>query len=159
MPAPSPLSAWLSKCCRTFPSAPAIGMRLEEMSLGLFHRQKAVQPDQAERKTDYPPGRVLPESFTRVKHLENPSKPAYLITHADRALIQAHPLVGANLLAEACPDAPEEVARTVAEHHERPGGRGLLAEVEPGALSLVVAAANLISSILEDRPYRPALSA
>jgi putative nucleotidyltransferase with HDIG domain len=51
------------------------------------------------------------------------AKPSHFLTHANRALIHAHPVAGANLLREAWPDAPEEVVRAVLEHHERPGVR------------------------------------
>ncbi|MGB9887691.1 MAG: HD-GYP domain-containing protein [Moorellales bacterium] len=86
-------------------------------------------------------------------------KPAYLVTNADRALIRAHPIAGANVLREVWPDAPEEVVRAVLEHHERPGGGGYPYGTEPSPLALVVAAADVLSAMTEDRPYRPALPA
>lgn len=80
-------------------------------------------------------------------------KPLYLLGPGTAAVMRAHPLQGANALLEA--GIPEEIARLVREHHERPGGKGYLLGVEPSFPSLVLAACDVFAACLEKRAYRP----
>lgn len=80
------------------------------------------------------------------------------LSNQDWALIRIHPLAGRNLLREAWPAAPEAVLEIVAQHHERPAGRGYPYAKEPCYPALVVAAADALSAMTTDRAYRPALS-
>ncbi|MBC7104574.1 MAG: HD domain-containing protein [Firmicutes bacterium] len=86
------------------------------------------------------------------------SLPRWAIPEADWTVMQAHPLTGAGLLREIWPVAPEGALETVRRHHERPGGSGYpLGLPDPGWQALLVAACDVVSAMLEDRPYRPGL--
>jgi HD-GYP domain-containing protein (c-di-GMP phosphodiesterase class II) len=87
------------------------------------------------------------------------SLPRYAIAENEWVVMKAHPLVGADLLREIWPQAPEAALETVRRHHERPGGAGYPRGLaEPGWPALLVAACDAVSAMLEDRPYRPALT-
>ena len=78
---------------------------------------------------------------------------------SDRALVQTHPTVGADLL-RGIPGL-EGAAAIVRAHHERPDGKGypsgLIGELIPvGARIVMVCAAY--DAMTEDRPYRRGLS-
>jgi HD-GYP domain-containing protein (c-di-GMP phosphodiesterase class II) len=87
------------------------------------------------------------------------SLPRWAIAEADWTVMKAHPLAGAALLKELWPGAPEAALEIVRRHHERPGGSGYPQGLaEPGWPSLLVAACDVVSAMLEDRPYRPGLT-
>ncbi|MGB9804964.1 HD-GYP domain-containing protein, partial [Desulfofundulus sp.] len=75
----------------------------------------------------------------------------------DRKLVNAHPVVGEYYLREYWPDVPDPVCRVIREHHERPGGSGYPNGLKDGdihPLSLIVAAVEVFTALLEHRPYR-----
>lgn len=79
------------------------------------------------------------------------------LTEAERCLVWAHPIIGADLLRKKWPGAPEGVIGIVLEHHERPGGNGYPRQIEPTYPALVVAAADVLAAMTTDRAYRPTL--
>ncbi|MBC7105080.1 MAG: HD domain-containing protein [Firmicutes bacterium] len=86
------------------------------------------------------------------------SLPRYAIAENEWVVMKAHPLVGADLLREIWPQAPEAALETVRRHHERPGGSGYPHGLQdPGWQALLVAACDVTAAMLEDRPYRPGL--
>lgn len=75
----------------------------------------------------------------------------------DLKLVRAHPIAGAYYLREHWPDVPELVCRIVKEHHERVDGSGYpngLKGNEVNSLSVIVAAVEVFTALLEHRPYR-----
>jgi putative nucleotidyltransferase with HDIG domain len=77
----------------------------------------------------------------------------------ERAIIESHPAVGADLLANV--PAMEDVTRCVLHHHERLDGRGyphgLRGEDIPFG-ARVIAVADTFDAMTTDRPYRRALT-
>ncbi|MGB9825089.1 MAG: HD-GYP domain-containing protein [Desulfofundulus sp.] len=79
------------------------------------------------------------------------------MTDDDRKLVNAHPIAGEYYLREYWPDVSDPVCRVVREHHERPDGSGYPkglknGEIQP--LSMVVAAVEVFTALLEHQPYR-----
>ncbi|MCS5697180.1 HD-GYP domain-containing protein [Desulfofundulus thermocisternus] len=75
----------------------------------------------------------------------------------DRKLVNAHPIAGEYYLREYWPDVPGPVRRVVREHHERPDGSGYPNGLKDGdiyPLSVIVAAVEVFTALLEHRPYR-----
>ncbi|RKO66405.1 HD domain-containing protein [Desulfofundulus salinus] len=75
----------------------------------------------------------------------------------DRKLVNAHPIAGEYYLREYWPDVPDPVCRIVREHHERPDGSGYPNGLRNGdihPLSVIVAAVEVYTALLEHRPYR-----
>ncbi|AEG15963.1 metal dependent phosphohydrolase [Desulfofundulus kuznetsovii DSM 6115] len=75
----------------------------------------------------------------------------------DRKLVNAHPIAGEYYLREYWPDVPDPVCRIVREHHERPDGSGYPNGLKDGdihPLSVIVAAVEVYTALLEHRPYR-----
>jgi HD-GYP domain-containing protein (c-di-GMP phosphodiesterase class II) len=75
----------------------------------------------------------------------------------DRKLVNAHPIAGEYYLREYWPDVPGPVCRVVREHHERPDGSGYPNGLKDGdiyPLSVIVAAVEVYTALLEHRPYR-----
>lgn len=86
------------------------------------------------------------------------SLPRWAIAESEWVVMKAHPLVGADLLREIWPQAPERALECIRHHHERPGGSGYpLGLPHPGWPALLVAACDVTAAMLEDRPYRPGL--
>ncbi|CFX47715.1 HD domain [Syntrophomonas zehnderi OL-4] len=80
-------------------------------------------------------------------------KPRYLINDDDWKQMQQHPLDGAQLLS-VLPEIPKSIIRLVAEHHERPEGKGYPQQKEPEFLCILLAAADVYSACTENRAYR-----
>ena len=86
------------------------------------------------------------------------SKPSQL-TEAEKRIIRAHPMLGANILSQI--PFPWNLARFVAEHHEKLDGSGYPKGLKGDAISLearIIGVADLVESISSHRPYRPAKS-
>jgi HD-GYP domain-containing protein (c-di-GMP phosphodiesterase class II) len=80
------------------------------------------------------------------------------LSPAERAAVASHPLHGALLVAEA---GLHDVARAIAEHHERWDGRGYprgLAGDQIAHAARIVAVADAYVSLVTARADRPALS-
>lgn len=75
----------------------------------------------------------------------------------DMKLVKTHPITGEYYLRQHWPQAPELVCRIVKEHHERADGFGYpcgLKADEISPLSMIVAAVEVFTALLEYRPYR-----
>lgn len=84
------------------------------------------------------------------------SKPS-LLTDAEKRIIRAHPMLGANILRQI--PFPWDLARFVAEHHEKLDGSGYPNGLQGKAISLearIIGVADLVESTSSHRPYRPA---
>ena len=80
------------------------------------------------------------------------------LSHSERILIEKHPVVGAQILAQI--DDYAEIAEIVRHHHERFDGRGYpdgIAGDEIHVLARVIAVADSYNAMTSDRPYRSAL--
>lgn len=85
------------------------------------------------------------------------TKPGRL-TKEEFELIKTHSEVGYNILKTI--DFPWPIARMVREHHERFDGSGYPLALAGTAISLearIIAVADVVESMSNDRPYRPAL--
>jgi len=84
------------------------------------------------------------------------------LTDVEWALIKAHPVAGARILAPVqVMNGPTGISKMVLHHHERWDGRGYPhglrgTEIPPGAR--ILALADSFSAMLETRPYRPRLT-
>ncbi len=78
--------------------------------------------------------------------------PKYKLGTHTITVMQAHPLVGANMAYEA--GVPESVVNIIRQHHERPGGKGYPYKVEPSLPALVLAACDVYAAATENRAYR-----
>lgn len=75
----------------------------------------------------------------------------------DRKLVDTHPIAGAYYLKQYWPGVSDPVCRIVKEHHERLDGSGYpngLRNGEIYPLSMIVAAVEVYTALLEYRPYR-----
>jgi len=79
--------------------------------------------------------------------------PAWKLLPHDWHVIQAHPILGANLAREV--GAPEAVAELIEQHHERPGGKGYPNKIDPHPAALLIGACDAFCACLEPREYRP----
>ncbi|MES9996491.1 HD domain-containing phosphohydrolase [Desulfovibrio aminophilus] len=74
-------------------------------------------------------------------------------------IMRRHAEIGERVLSQV--PGLEEVAEFGCRHHERPNGRGYPRGLAGGQLrqpSLLVAAADVFTAVLEDRPYRPGMT-
>ncbi|MFZ5898458.1 MAG: HD-GYP domain-containing protein [Bacillota bacterium] len=81
-------------------------------------------------------------------------RPAYSLSPTDWHIMQAHPLVGANIARELGVTA--DVLALIEQHHERRQGKGYpqgLADPHPAAL--LIGACDAYCACLEPRAYRP----
>jgi putative nucleotidyltransferase with HDIG domain len=67
-------------------------------------------------------------------------------------IMQKHPLIGASAARDA--GLPESIAKTIQQHHEKPGGKGYPLKLEPSLPALILAACDVYAAATEDREYR-----
>ena len=85
------------------------------------------------------------------------SKPTYLITNNEFAIIKTHSQVGYDILTEA--NLPSSVDQIVLQHHERMDGSGYPTGLKGKDIILearILAVADVVEAMASHRPYRPA---
>ncbi len=81
------------------------------------------------------------------------SAPFSALTDAEVKAMQLHPIQGANLARQM--GASDNVAKLIAEHHERSGGRGYPRSItHPHPASLVISTCDAYAACREHRAYR-----
>jgi PAS domain S-box-containing protein len=85
------------------------------------------------------------------------SKPTYLITNNEFAIIKTHSQVGYDILTES--NLPSSVDQIVLQHHERMDGSGYPTGLKGKDIILearILAVADVVEAMASHRPYRPA---
>lgn len=83
------------------------------------------------------------------------TKPRYLLKNQEWTVMQTHPLQSVNVLKEIFEyTLSENVYRYVAEHHERPGGKGYPYGIEPCLQARILAYCDIYAACSEHREYR-----